>query len=350
VSESAAWAAVSEMAVFPLLILVAVSAKWLVLGRVRPGRYPLWGGYYLRWWFAQAVVASVPANYLAGTPLLPLFYRLLGSRIGRDVYIGTERLAAFDLISIGDGACVDDDVSLFGQTVEGGELVIGPVTVGRRCFVGTRSILREGAVMEDGARLEDLSLLPSGARVPAGETWAGSPARRVPVSNQGPLPRPARGPLRRAAIAALYAALVLVMPILLLGAFVPGMALLMHLDLVEQPLIYLAASPLVGASFVILITAELVLLKWLLVGRVRPGTYPLHGGFYVRNWMVDQLRALSHNTLGPLHATLYMAPWFRLFGAKLGRFVELSTSLKLETEARLPMKRRWGRAASRAAG
>jgi non-ribosomal peptide synthetase-like protein len=329
VVESAAWAAVSEMAVFPLLVLVAVTVKWLVLGRVRPGRYPLWGGYYLRWWFAQAVVASVPANYLAGTPLLPWFYRLLGSRIGKDVYIGTERLAAFDLISIGDGACVDDDVSLFGQTVEGGELVIGPVTVGRKCYVGTRSVLREGAVMEDGARLEDLSLLPSGARIPAGETWAGSPARRVPVSNPALLPQPARGPLRRAAIAALYAALVLVMPILLLGAFVPGMALLMHLDLVEQPLVYLAAAPLVGASFVILITAELVFLKWLLVGRVRPGTYPLHGGFYVRNWMADQLRALSHNTLGPLHATLYMAPWYRLLGAKLGRFVELSTATSM---------------------
>src|SRR5215813_12754400 len=326
VYESAAWAAVSEMAVFPLLVLFAVTTKWLVLGRVRPGRYPLWGWYYLRWWFAQAVVASVPADYLAGTPLLPLFYRLLGSRIGRDVYIGTERLAAFDLISIGDGACVDDDVSLFGQTIEGVELVIGPVTVGRKCYVGTRSVLREGAVMEDGARLEDLSLLPSGARIPAGETWAGSPARRVPVSNPAPFPPPARGPLRRAAIAALYAALVIVMPILLLGAFVPGMALLIHLDLVEQPLVYLAAAPLVGASFVILITTELVLLKWLLVGRVRPGTYPLHGGFYVRNWMADQLRALSHSTLGPLHATLYMAPWYRLLGAKLGRFVELSTA------------------------
>jgi non-ribosomal peptide synthetase-like protein len=330
VGESAAWAAVCEIAVFPLLILVAVTAKWLVLGRVRPGRYPLWGGYYLRWWFAQAMVASVPANYLAGTPLLPLFYRLLGARIGRDVYIGTERFAAFDLISIGDGASVDDDASLFGQTVEDGELVIGPVTVGRKCFVGTRAVLREGTVMEDGARLEDLSLLPSGARIPAGETWAGSPARRVSFSNPAPLPpAPARGPLRRAATAALYAALVLVMPILLLGAFVPGMAILMHLDPIEQPLVYLAAAPLVGASFVLLSTTELALLKWLLVGRVRAGTYPLHGGFYVRNWMSDQLRALSHNTLGPLHATLYMAPWYRLLGAKLGRFVELSTATSM---------------------
>jgi non-ribosomal peptide synthetase-like protein len=328
VGESAAWAVVSEMAVFPLLILVAVAVKWLVLGRVPPGRYPLWGSYYLRWWFAQAVISSVPADYLAGTPLLPLFYRLLGARIGRDVYIGTERLAAFDLISIGDGACVDDDASLLGQTVENGELIIGPVTVGARCFVGTRSVLREGAVMEDGARLEDLSLLPSGARIPVGQTWAGSPARRT-LLDPPPFSPPERGMLRRAAIAAMYAVLVLVMPILLLGAFVPGMALLMHLDPLEHTMAYLAATPLVGASFVLLITAELALLKWLLVGRVRGGMYPVHGGFYVRNWMSEQLRELSHNTIGPLHATLYMAPWFRLLGAKLGRYVELSTATSM---------------------
>lgn len=326
---SAAWAAASALAVFPLLVLVVVAAKWLVLGRVRPGRYPLWGWYYLRWWFAQTLVASVPVDFLAGTPLLPFFYRLLGARIGKDVYVGTERLAAFDLTSIGDGACLDDDATLFGQTVEDGELVIGPVTVGRRCFVGTRSVLREGAVMEDGARLEDLSLLPVGARIPAGETWAGSPARRVSFSNPVTSPPPARGPLRSAAIVVLYAAFILVIPLLLLGAFVPGVTLLMHLDPLEHPFLYLSAAPLVGASFVLLIATEVALFKWLLVGRVRAGTYPVHGGFYVRNWMVDQLLAFSLHTIAPLRATLYLAPWYRALGAKLGRFVELSTATSM---------------------
>src|ERR1043166_8765885 len=80
------------------------------------------------------------------------------------------------------------------------------------------------------------------------------------------------------------------------------------------------------ASFVLCITAEVVLLKWLLVGRVRAGTYPVHGGFYVRNWIVDQLLILSLDHVGQLHATLYLAPWYRALGAKLGRFVELSTA------------------------
>src|SRR5205814_7536121 len=83
--------------------------------------------------------------------------------------------------------------------------------------------------------------------------------------------------------------------------------------------------PPVGASFLLLLTSGMVLLKWLLVGRVRAGTYPVYGGFYVRKWIVDKLLELSLQVLGSLHATLYLAPWYRALGAKLGRFVELST-------------------------
>jgi len=62
-------------------------------------------------------------------------------------------------------------------------------------------------------------------------------------------------------------------------------------------------------------------------GRVRPGTYPVHGAFYVRNWIVDQLLAASLGIVGPIYATLYVAPWYRALGARIGRFVELSTAI-----------------------
>src|SRR2546428_358016 len=55
--ESAAWMVASIMATFPALVLAAVAAKWIVLGRVRPGRYPLWGWYYLRWRVLQTPVS-----------------------------------------------------------------------------------------------------------------------------------------------------------------------------------------------------------------------------------------------------------------------------------------------------
>ena len=319
--ESVWWALGCGVAMLPALILIAVCAKWILLGRVRAGRYPLWGGYYLRWWFVQTLVRSVPLSRLGGTPLLPFVYRVFGVRIGNDVHIASDSLAAFDVISIGDGACIDQGASLLGYTVEDGELVIAPVTAGRGCLVGTRSVLCPNTVMEDGARLEDLSLLPGGARIPAGETWAGSPAQKRHSSEMA---EPARCRTCPTGVLALYIALVLFFPLIELSAFLPGVGILTHFN-PGQVHFYLAA-PLAGACFIVCVTAEVTMLKWLLIGRARVGRYPVHGWFYVRHWLVEQLLAFGVDVAGPIHSTLFLKPWYRALGAKLGRFVEISTA------------------------
>src|SRR5207245_3015255 len=153
------WSAISAIAVFPLLLAIAIASKWVILVRMRPGRYPLWGRYHLRWWFVQTIFSSLLLDYLAGTPIIPFIYRLFGSKIGKDVYLGTNNIASFDLTTIGNETSIDDDASLLGYIVEHGMLILGKVSIGSRCYVGSRSVLRENTVMEDRARLEDLSLL-----------------------------------------------------------------------------------------------------------------------------------------------------------------------------------------------
>ncbi len=321
------WAVVSAVAVFPVLLAVSLGLKWLVLGRVRAGRYPLWGAYYLRWWFVRSVAGAIPLDYLAGTPLLPAVLRLYGAKVGKDVHLETDDIGAYDLVSIGDRSCIDEDASLLGYTVEHGELVLAPVRVGAECFVGTRAVLREGTAMGDGARLEDLSLLPPGQVVPDGETWAGSPAHRV-TGSSGPRPkRPLPLSRRRRALAPLaYGAMILAIPVLLFAAILPGLFVLLRVEATAQPLVYLLSLPVVGASFVVLVMGELVLVKWAFLGRLRPGAYRVHGGVYMRNWMVDQMHALSLDLVAPIHATVYVAPWYRALGARVGRSVELSTA------------------------
>jgi non-ribosomal peptide synthetase-like protein len=313
-TRSVIWAATIGASAFPAQVLIAVVAKWLLLGRIRAGRYPLWGWYYLRWWFVRILCESAPLTRLSGTPLLPFVYRLFGARIGRNVHIATDRVAAFDLIAIGDGSSIDESASLLGHEIESGELVIGPIRVGRGCFVGARSVLCPSSSMDDGARLEDLSLLPADAQIPAGETWAGSPPRRIDSHGKECSPRPV---FNRFLTSAFYCAATLLLPLIELLAFAPGIALLTR---------YPLAAPLAGASFILCLTTEVVLLKWLLIGRARPGSYPVHGWFYLRHWVVEQLLALSVDIAGPLHATVYLKPWFRALGARLGRFAEVSTA------------------------
>lgn len=325
--EAAAWALATLMLLYPCMLALSIAVKWVVLGRVKPGRYPLWGAYFLRWWFVEAVRSIVPTSYLTGTPLLNWYYRLMGARIGENVYLGNDGGATFDLLSIGDDSCLGADSHFTGTTVLDGWLIVGPVEIGQRCFVGTRTVLGPSTCMGDDATLEDLSLLPRGSSIPAGERWHGSPARRIDADSEHPIAdvvRPTQ--VRRFLYGILYAIGVFVFPLLPMTAFFPGMVAMAHLNYHDEYYGYLIYSPLVALSFVVLISLEIVAVKWLLLGRVRPGSYPLYHSFYFRKWFVDRTLDLSLDVIGPLYSTLYLAPWYRLLGAKIGRRAEISTA------------------------
>ncbi len=69
-------------------VAIAIAAKWLVIGRTKPGRYPLWGVYYFRWWLAQRFIGLVHINWFQGSPFMRLYLRALGAKIGNDAMFG----------------------------------------------------------------------------------------------------------------------------------------------------------------------------------------------------------------------------------------------------------------------
>ncbi len=325
-------AALASLAlIYPAMYVLSIAAKWLLLGRIQPGRHPIWGFYYWRWWLTQRMIAATPLDYLVESPWLPLYFRLMGARIGRNVHLGTTSLAAFDLVEIGDDASIGQDARLSGYSLEGGFLEIGRIRIGSRCYVGSRSILSPGSILEDGAILEDLSLLPAGARIATGQHWTGSPARPLPPTEADrarttvDLPRPS--PSRRFWIGTAQALGALMVPVAFLVAIFPGLILINELYAnTSGYFAYLVVAPVVGLSFVVLLALEIAGAKWLFLGRVRPGNYDLHSGFILRKWYVDRLMSMGLDLLAPLYATVYLAPWFRLLGARLGAWAEVSTA------------------------
>lgn len=314
-------------ALYPAMLALSIAVKWIVIGRIRPGRYPLWGIYFLRWWFVQSIRNIVPTSYLTGTPLLTWYYRLMGSRIGSNVYLGNDGGQAYDLLTIGDDSCLGADSHFTGATVEDGWLILGPIDIGQRCFVGTRAVLSPSTRMADDTELDDLSLLVAQTTIPAGQTWQGSPARQVAISETSTRPqRVSTSLVRRFSYGWLYILGILIFPLLPMAAFFPGMVLMVHLNSQDDYYSYLLLSPLIAMSFVVLISLEIAAVKWLLLGKVCPGSYPLHHSFYFRKWFVDRLMHLSLDVIGPLYSTLYLAPWYRLLGAKIGHRTEVSTA------------------------
>ena len=92
-----------------LIPLVFVAIKWIVIGRYKEGRYPIWGTYYLRWWFVD-VMRKLFLRGIWGSNdlLLSTYYRMLGAKIDRGARISREcHIAEYDLVHVGKGSCIE---------------------------------------------------------------------------------------------------------------------------------------------------------------------------------------------------------------------------------------------------
>ena len=65
----------------PIFTILCISTKWLVIGKMKEGDYPLWGSYYFRWWFVKTMQRLLPAQFLNGTPLYPMYLRWIGFKV-----------------------------------------------------------------------------------------------------------------------------------------------------------------------------------------------------------------------------------------------------------------------------
>ena len=145
-----------------VLFAVAIAGKWLAAGRLRAGRFPLWGVAYFRWWLAGRFAELPDVYMLSGTPWMPLYLRALGARIGRDVMIDTITLGAPDLLTVGDECSLGTFVNIENARVEGGMLILGPVQLDRESVLDSYSVVEEETRLGQRSRLGGQSALASG--------------------------------------------------------------------------------------------------------------------------------------------------------------------------------------------
>jgi non-ribosomal peptide synthetase-like protein len=166
---------------FAYLFLVVVIRK-LVAFRSAEGDYPFISPYAIKWAFVGSLVGLAKLLFLGhikGMPMLNLFYRAMGARIGNSVLINTANIYDFDVLTIGDNAFIGGDAVVIGHVGERGVLKIRPVRIGAKCTVGQSSVVFPGAVMGDGSVLGALSLLPKGKELPPNTVWGGNPLREI---------------------------------------------------------------------------------------------------------------------------------------------------------------------------
>jgi non-ribosomal peptide synthetase-like protein len=312
------------LALWVFFLLLSVAAKWLIIGRYKAGAYPLWGSYHFRLWFAGGFQALGGVGAIVGTPLMPLYLRLMGAKVGRDCALDSGLTAAYDLISIGDDTSIGADTQYPGSRVENGWLILGRVDIGSRCFVGGHSAFGLNVRMEDDSRLDDQSLLADGETIPAGQSWRGSPG------TPGAVAVPAGVPLRFGTGRKVGFCLATVLATHLLGWFtaLPGIAVLLGWIWAFNNgwlAAVIVASALALPLFVVTTCLWIAMMKALIQRRLEPGAYTLYSFDYLRHWLSYGLMRATRALLLPVFTTLYLPPFMRLLGAKLGRHTEMST-------------------------
>ncbi len=356
---SALWMGFALPAVFTTLTIASYVGlclfKWILIGKVEPGRYPIWGWFHLRWWTANKIAGTFPMTFFRDTVVQRIFYWMLGASIGNNVYLGSFLIYDFDLVTIEDGASIGTQARISPHRFEGGYLILERIHIGKNCYVGPRAAVNGGAIMRDNSRLEALSLLPPGFDLPAGMVARGSPAvivgpasedddeeeghNGVEVSsaslNDGqtllPTSRVARKNKEDRGCGLLVAlGQAFFFPIHGFFTIYPYFPAAVITYLYFGPpgwtfnSIMALALPLVFAS-VILFVFIIVALRWAVCWTFSPGKYSLNSWTYFRKWFLDILTDTALMNLQTMYATVYTPLFLRMMGMKLGKSVEAST-------------------------
>ncbi|MFJ3860094.1 Pls/PosA family non-ribosomal peptide synthetase [Streptomyces sp. NPDC090085] len=158
---------------------VSIAAKWLLVGRHRPGEHPLWSGFVWRNELADTFVEVLAVPWLAGsvpgTPLLPLWLRGLGARVGRGVWCESYWLPETDLVELGDGVSVNRGCVLQTHLFHDRILRTDTVVLREGATLGPGGIVLPGTTVGARTTLGPASLVMAGESVPADTRWLGNP-------------------------------------------------------------------------------------------------------------------------------------------------------------------------------
>ncbi|MCQ1951297.1 amino acid adenylation domain-containing protein [Arthrobacter sp. zg-Y859] len=159
--------------------LIAVMAKWLLVGRFEASEHPLWSSFVWRNELADVFSESLAVPGLVrmslGTPMLNAWLRWMGARIGRSVWCETWWLPEFDLIQVGDGASINRGTVLQTHLFHDRIMRLDEVTLGDGSTLGPNSIVLPGSAIEEGGTVGGCSLVMRGESVPVNSAWCGNP-------------------------------------------------------------------------------------------------------------------------------------------------------------------------------
>lgn len=160
---------------------ITVTAKWLLVGRIKASEFPLWSSFVWRNELADTFVETVAAPWFAraasGTPVMNLWLRGLGARVGRGVWCETYWLPEADLVELGAGSTVNRGCVVQTHLFHDRIMRMDRVVLEPGSTLGPHCVALPAARLGAGAAVGPASLVVRGDEVPPSTRWQGNPIR-----------------------------------------------------------------------------------------------------------------------------------------------------------------------------
>jgi len=166
---------------FSIIIVVPMMNR-LIRPLIKPFRGPVYSADVLGWYFHNILIYAVRYTFLdwiTPTPFNLFFYKQMGMKIGAKTEVNTSNISDAALITLEEGVTVGGSVTIIAHYATAGFLVVSPVVVRKNATLGIRAIIMAGVEIGERATILPNSVVLPKTVVPAGETWAGIPAKRL---------------------------------------------------------------------------------------------------------------------------------------------------------------------------
>ena len=164
-----------------LIILVGLIVRFLPI-KTKPGIYSLNSIETIKWGLCGAFLKLVNLTFLdfiTPTFLNIFYFRLIGTKVGKNVQINSVNINDPWLLEIGDDTVIGGAASINCHTVESGKLILEKVKIGRKCTIGAKSLIWPGCEVGDKSVIASRSVLKKRTKVGSREIWKGDPAVNI---------------------------------------------------------------------------------------------------------------------------------------------------------------------------
>lgn len=166
------------------LVLVFLVGLFRVITQIRlkEGEYPLYSFEAIKWSFVSCLYLMVLytfVDFIMLTPFANLLFRMLGTKLGRNVQINSKFMFDASLLEIGDNTVIGGSAILNGHIVERGKLILRKIKIGKNVLIGSHATIMPGCEIGDKSIIGASAVLLKDSKVESRDVWFGIPAESL---------------------------------------------------------------------------------------------------------------------------------------------------------------------------